>query len=93
MEFGKRYAVFSVRKPEKNGAAIWVRAGYAWANRDGSANVALDVLPLDGKLHIREAGERREYAGSTTQQQQPQTTKQNEAQSVQLVDMQSMGGH
>ena len=91
MEFGKRYAVFSVKKAEHNGAAIWVRAGYAWANRDGSANVTLDVLPLDGKLHIREAGERREYAGSTnTQQQKP---KQSEAQSVQLVDTQSMGGH
>ncbi|MBS1151031.1 MAG: hypothetical protein H6Q89_2729 [Myxococcaceae bacterium] len=90
MEFGKRYAVFSVRKGDNNGAAIWVRAGYAWANRDGSANVALDVLPLDGKLHIREAGERREYAGSTTPQQKP---KQPETQSMQLVDTQSMGGH
>ncbi len=88
MEIGKRYAVFSVRKGEGNGAAIWIRAGYAWANRDGSANVLLDVLPLDGKLHIREAGERREYAGSTTQQ----ATKQ-EPQSVQVVETQSMGGH
>ena len=92
MEFGKRYAVFSVRKADNNGAAIWIRAGYAWANRDGSANVTLDVLPLDGKLHIREAGERREYAGSTSTTQQKQT-KQPEAQSVQLVDSQSMGGH
>ena len=90
MEFGKRYAVFSVKKAENNGAAIWVRAGYAWANRDGSANVSLDVLPLDGKLHIREAGERREYAGSTSPPQKP---KQLEAQSVQLADSQSMGGH
>ena len=91
MEFGKRYAVFSVKKAESSGAAIWVRAGYAWANRDGSANVTLDVLPLDGKLHIREAGERREYAGSATAQQQ--TSKQPEALAVQSVDTQSMGGH
>ena len=90
MEIGKRYAVFSVRKGEGNGAAIWIRAGYAWANRDGSANVLLDVLPLDGKLHIREAGERREYAGSTTQQAK---AKQSETQSVQVVETQSMGGH
>ena len=89
MELGKRYAVFSVRKAEGNGAAIWVRAGYAWANRDGSANVTLDVLPLDGKLHIREAGERREYASNT----QKQEGKQSETQSMQLVDSQSMGGH
>ena len=93
MEIGKRYAVFSVRKAERSGAAIWVRAGYAWANRDGSANVALDVLPLDGKLHIREAGERREYAGSTATPTPPQPQKQEEAQQPMLVDMQSMGGH
>lgn len=93
MEVGKRYAVFSVRKAENSGAAIWVRAGYAWANRDGSANVTLDVLPLDGKLHIREAGERREFAGSTSTPQAKTTTKQPEEQSMQLVDMQSMGGH
>lgn len=56
MSPGKRYAVYSVRHKEGK-AAVWVRAGYAYANRDGSVNVSLDVLPLDGKLHIREAGE------------------------------------
>lgn len=91
MEIGKRYAVFSVRKAEKTGAAIWVRAGYAWANRDGSANVTLDVLPLDGKLHIREAGEKREYAGTATGSQQSQ--QESRTQSMQLVEVQSMGGH
>ena len=91
MEFGKKYAVYSVRKAEKTGAAIWVRAGYAWANRDGSANVALDVLPLDGKLHIREAGEKREYAGAATSP--TQTQQQAGTQSMQLVEMQSLGGH
>lgn len=88
MEIGKRYSVFSVRKQEKTGAAIWVRAGYAWANADGSANVTLDVLPLDGKLHIREAGEKREYAGAATPPRQQQAT-----QSMQLVEMNSIGGH
>lgn len=33
---------------------VWIKAGSAWVNRDGSVNVYLDVLPLDGKLHIRE---------------------------------------
>lgn len=90
MEIGKRYSVFSVRKQERTGAAIWVRAGYAWANPDGSANVTLDVLPLDGKLHIREAGEKREYAGSATPAPQ---REQSGTQSLQLVEMQSIGGH
>lgn len=56
MELGKRYVVFSVRRHEKTSASIWVRAGVAHANRDGSVDVALDVLPVDGKLHIREVG-------------------------------------
>lgn len=55
---GKRLAVFSIR--EGKGGSIWVRAGSAFVNKDGSLNVLLDVLPLDGKLHVREAAERRD---------------------------------
>lgn len=61
---GKRLAVFSIR--ENKGGSIWVRAGSAFVNKDGSMNLLLDVLPLDGKLHVREAGEKREAAPSTT---------------------------
>jgi hypothetical protein len=55
---GKRLAVFSIR--EGKGGSIWVRAGSAFVNKDGSLNVLLDVLPLDGKLHVREAAEKRD---------------------------------
>jgi hypothetical protein len=58
MVTGKRYQVFSIKETrERDGklSSVWVRAGSAWVNRDGSFNVYLDVLPLDGKLHIREA--------------------------------------
>lgn len=58
---GKRLAVFSIR--DGKGGSIWVRAGSAFVNKDGSLNVLLDVLPLDGKLHVREAAEKREPAG------------------------------
>ena len=51
---GKRLQVFSI-KSDANGATMWVKAGSAWVNRDGSMNVYLDMLPLDGRLHIREA--------------------------------------
>ena len=54
---GKRLAVFSIR--ENKGGSVWIRAGSAFVNRDGSLNVLLDVLPLDGKLHVREAGEKK----------------------------------
>ncbi|MCC6178782.1 MAG: hypothetical protein WAZ94_15050 [Phycisphaerales bacterium] len=47
-------AVFAVRK-SKDGGAVWVRAGVAQVNRDQSINISLDVLPLDGRLHVRDA--------------------------------------
>ena len=68
MVTGKRYQVFSMKERtdrgssgggEKNGTT-WVKAGSAWVNRDGSMNVYLDVLPLDGRLHVREALDRKE---------------------------------
>lgn len=57
---GKRLSVFSIR--ESKGGSIWLRAGSAFVNKDGSMNVHLDVLPLDGRLHVREAGEKRDSA-------------------------------
>lgn len=58
---GKRYQVFSIRQTKvdkENGnsetRSLWVKAGSAFMNRDGSVNVYLDVLPIDGKLHVRE---------------------------------------
>lgn len=62
---GKRYQVFSMKEQrdrsgsEQNGT-VWVKAGSAWVNRDGSMNVYLDVLPLDGRLHVREALDRKD---------------------------------
>ena len=67
MVVGKRYAVFSMReRPDKTAegetTTVWIRAGSAFVNRDGSLNVYLDVLPLDGRLHVREALEKRDEA-------------------------------
>ena len=56
LEHGKRLTVFSIRQ-QKNGS-IWVKAGWAEVNQDHSVNLHLDVLPLDGRLHVREASER-----------------------------------
>lgn len=57
---GKRYQVFSVKDRPEGEKAVWVKAGAAFVNRDGSLNVYLDVLPLDGKLHVREALEKKD---------------------------------
>lgn len=42
------FSVFAIRKGK-----VWVSAGRAVQAEDGSLNVTLDVLPLDGQLHIR----------------------------------------
>ncbi len=53
---GTRLTVFSIR--EGRNGSIWVRAGRATMNADGTLTLELDVLPLDGKLHVRETSER-----------------------------------
>ncbi len=59
---GKRLTVFSLKKNERSGATVWVRAGNAYVNKDGSMNIWLDVLPLNGTLHIRETQEKKDAA-------------------------------
>lgn len=38
-----------------NNRKVWLRVGLAFVNRDGSLNVRLDAVPINGQLHIREA--------------------------------------
>ena len=56
---GKRLTLFSIRKTDAG--SIWIRCGVVFVNKDGSLNIRLDALPLDGMLHARDSG-----AGSTT---------------------------
>lgn len=47
---------------EKRG--VWTRVGAAWPNKDGRGfNVVLDVVPLDGRLILREPLERESTSG------------------------------
>jgi hypothetical protein len=48
----RRWAVFTIVEAEER--STWRRVGVAFLNRDGSFNVYLDALPLNGKLHLRE---------------------------------------
>jgi hypothetical protein len=77
---GKRLAVFSIRKTKTG--TVWVRAGNAYVNRDGSMNVWLDVLPLNGELHVREAAEKKEAAPTSAEMVNQAADAAN-----------SMGGH
>jgi len=46
-------AVYTVIK-KADGKDLWLRVGSAFPNRDGSMNVFLDAMPVNGKLQIRE---------------------------------------
>jgi hypothetical protein len=83
---GKRYSVFSIRTTKKH-ETIWVRAGIAYVNPDDSMNLILDVLPLEGQLHVRETGEKR----NTTHNQPPREEPKVETPS--LDAQRAMGGH
>lgn len=48
----KRFAVFAIRQTKVG--TVWIRAGVAFQNRDGTIGVELDVLPIDGKLQLRD---------------------------------------
>ncbi len=90
---GKRLQVFSIKeipeKPNEEKKTVWVKAGSAFLNRDGSLNVYLDVLPLDGRLHVREAVEdKRADNNSNSRTTSANGSSMNEAG---LAD--SMGGH
>lgn len=50
----ERKEVFTVIDRGQNEKGWWVRIGSAWVNRDGSVNVKLDALPVNGTLHIRD---------------------------------------
>lgn len=88
---GKRLQVFSIKETaEKSGEekkSVWVKAGAAWVNRDGSLNVYLDVLPLDGKLHVREPIEEKRADNNN------RSSSTNGSSTQEAVMADSMGGH
>lgn len=43
--------------------SYWTRVGVAWKHRDGNGfNVELQIMPLDGRISLRVATERKEAA-------------------------------
>ena len=49
---------------DKDGKKIWTRIGAVWPNKDGRGfNGVLDVVPLDGRLILREPLERENAGG------------------------------
>ena len=48
--------VYTIVDKEGFEKSFWVKVGACFPNRDGSLNVYLDALPLNGRLQIRERG-------------------------------------
>lgn len=44
--------VFTIIERE-NARPFWVRVGVAFRNKDGSLNLYLDALPVNGRLNVR----------------------------------------
>jgi hypothetical protein len=45
---------YTIVERENADKAFWVRVGASFANRDGSINIYLDALPVNGRLQLRE---------------------------------------
>jgi hypothetical protein len=50
----ERKAVYTIVKRDASDRGFWVRIGSGWVNRDGSLNLRLDALPVNGQLHVRD---------------------------------------
>lgn len=46
--------VYTIVEKEGWDKGIWIRVGTAFENRDGSQNIILDALPLNGRLQVRD---------------------------------------
>ena len=47
------YVAYTILETNNDAKDYWQRVGSAWTNKDGSINITLNALPLNGKLHIR----------------------------------------
>ena len=48
-------------RDSKGGKGFWTRIGAAWANADGKGlNLQIDVVPLDGRVTLRVASEKKD---------------------------------
>ena len=47
------HKVFQIRDRGEDKKSAWTEIGVGFTNRDGSINVLLNSLPLDGKVQLR----------------------------------------
>jgi hypothetical protein len=52
--------VFTIVENPNGGKDYWVKVGIAFVNKDGSENIKLSALPVNGTLHVRDRKENKE---------------------------------
>lgn len=58
---GKFKIVYTIT--ERGEKSFWNRIGVAYVNRDGSLNIKLDAVPVNGTMQVRDWTPRDEQAG------------------------------
>ncbi len=55
------HTAYQVRDGKEGQKGFWTRIGAAWAHADGKGfNLQVDVVPLDGRITLRIASEKKE---------------------------------
>jgi hypothetical protein len=55
------HVAYHVRDGKREGGGFWTRIGVAWQHQDGNGfNIQLDVAPLDGRIALRVASEKKD---------------------------------
>jgi hypothetical protein len=55
------HIAYHVRDGKRDGGGFWTRIGVAWQHQDGKGfNIQLEVAPLDGRIALRVASEKKE---------------------------------
>ena len=54
--------VFVIKETADKGFTQWIKVGVGFINQDGSINVILDSVPLNGKLQIRDRKSKQQAA-------------------------------
>jgi hypothetical protein len=62
MDANKMKVVYTIT--ERGEKSWWTKIGVAYVNRDGSLNVKLEAMPVNGTMHVRDWTPREEQAGS-----------------------------
>ena len=62
MDSNKMKVVYTIT--ERGERSYWTKIGVAYVNRDGSLNVKLEAVPVNGTMQVRDWTPREEQAGS-----------------------------